>query len=75
MKKRIALLLCVAMLIGIFAGCDVDLSSIFPSTSETEPTEGATEGLWEVGDCGGREAATILQLPHLVADLQIHLWA
>ena len=43
MKKRIALLLCVAMLIGIFAGCDVDLSSIFPSTSETEPTEGPTE--------------------------------
>lgn len=38
-------------------------------------SEGATEGLWEVGDCGGREAATILQLPHFVADMQIHLMA
>ena len=28
MKKRIALVLCLAMIAGMFAGCDVDINSI-----------------------------------------------
>ena len=44
MKKRIALVLCLAMIAGMFAGCDVDINSILAtlpgfSTQPTEPTE------------------------------------
>ena len=43
MKKRIALVLCLAMIAGMFAGCDVDINSILAmlpgfSTQPTEPT-------------------------------------
>jgi len=42
MRKRIALLLCLAMLASVFAGCDVSIDSILsmiPGFNNTQPTE------------------------------------
>ncbi len=42
MKKRIALLLCIAMLAGLFAGCDVSIDSILSIFSKPEATKTET---------------------------------
>lgn len=42
MKKRIALLLCLVMIVGTFAGCDLDINNILsflPGFGATQPTE------------------------------------
>lgn len=49
MKKRIALVLCLVLLTGMFAGCDLDINSIlsvipgFGTTNPTTPTVNPTE--------------------------------